>query len=160
MPVSRGLMGLFVTSSDWRDLHRARINCGLAPIPRPTCHGYRSYNFQRWVLWRAFYKAWVCRRMARLPRLSANQSGPIVPVRRPAGQERHPRPVRRTASSVGVHIQRAISNMGTCWIPLTRARRGLTVFVPRGDAKDPTRPPAFYDETNAFLVSRGIPEIK
>ena len=43
---------------------------------------------------------------------------------------------------------------------LTRARQGLIVFVPHGDAKDPTRPPAFYDETYAFLVSCGIPELK
>ena len=42
---------------------------------------------------------------------------------------------------------------------LTRARQGLIVFVPHGDAKDPTRPPAFYDETYAFLVSYGIPKI-
>ena len=42
---------------------------------------------------------------------------------------------------------------------LTRARQGLTVFVPHGDAKDPTRPPAYYDETCAFLVSCGIPEL-
>jgi hypothetical protein len=43
---------------------------------------------------------------------------------------------------------------------LTRARQGLIVFVPLGDAKDPTRPPAFYDETYAFLVSCGMPELK
>ena len=36
----------------------------------------------------------------------------------------------------------------------------LIVFVPHSDAKDPTRPPAFYDEAYAFLVSCGIPEIK
>ena len=42
---------------------------------------------------------------------------------------------------------------------LTRARQGLIVFVPHGDAQDATRPPAFYDETYAFLVSCGIPEI-
>jgi hypothetical protein len=35
----------------------------------------------------------------------------------------------------------------------------LIVFVLHSDAKDPTRPPAFYDETYAFLVSCGIPEI-
>ena len=42
---------------------------------------------------------------------------------------------------------------------LTRARQGMIVFVPHGDAKDPTRPPSFYDETYAFLVLCGIPEI-
>jgi hypothetical protein len=35
----------------------------------------------------------------------------------------------------------------------------FTVFVPHGDAKDPTRPPSFYDEMYALLVSCGIPEI-
>jgi hypothetical protein len=43
---------------------------------------------------------------------------------------------------------------------LTRARQGLIVLVPRGDAKDPTRPAAFYDETYAFLVLCGISELK
>ena len=43
---------------------------------------------------------------------------------------------------------------------LTRARQGMIVFVPHGDAKDPTRPPSFYDETYAFLVLCGIPELK
>ena len=42
---------------------------------------------------------------------------------------------------------------------LMRARQGLVVFVPHGDPKGPTRPPAFYDETYSFLVSCGIPEI-
>lgn len=43
---------------------------------------------------------------------------------------------------------------------LTRARQGVIVFVPHGDQKDPTRPPAFYDQTYAYLVSCGIPELK
>ncbi len=43
---------------------------------------------------------------------------------------------------------------------LTRARQGLIIFVPHGDAKDPTRPPVFYNETYAFLVSCGVPELK
>jgi hypothetical protein len=38
--------------------------------------------------------------------------------------------------------------------------RELIVFVPHGNAKDPTRPPVFYDEAFAFLVSCGIPELK
>lgn len=35
---------------------------------------------------------------------------------------------------------------------LTRARQGMVVFVPEGDAEDQTRPPAYYDETYAFLI--------
>jgi hypothetical protein len=40
---------------------------------------------------------------------------------------------------------------------LTRARQGLVIYVPKGEPADPTRPPEFYDETAAFLVSCGIP---
>ena len=40
------------------------------------------------------------------------------------------------------------------------AIKPLIVLVPHGNTKAPTRPPAFYDETYAFLVSCGIPEIK
>ncbi len=40
---------------------------------------------------------------------------------------------------------------------LTRARQGMVIFVPVGDDADPTRPPAFYDETYAFLLQCGVP---
>jgi hypothetical protein len=42
---------------------------------------------------------------------------------------------------------------------LTRARQGMVIFVPYGDKDDPTRDPAFYEETYAFLRSTGIPPI-
>jgi hypothetical protein len=42
---------------------------------------------------------------------------------------------------------------------LTRARQGMILFVPPGDEDDPTRNPAFYDETYEYLVSLGIPEV-
>lgn len=42
---------------------------------------------------------------------------------------------------------------------LTRARQGMVIFVPKGDASDPTRPPCFYDPTFEFLRACGIPEI-
>jgi hypothetical protein len=42
---------------------------------------------------------------------------------------------------------------------LTRARQGMVVFVPPGDADDPTRSPAFYDSTFSYLKEMGIPEI-
>ena len=38
---------------------------------------------------------------------------------------------------------------------LTRARRGTLVWVPRGDARDPTRPPALYDAVAAALLRCG-----
>ena len=34
---------------------------------------------------------------------------------------------------------------------LTRARQGMIIFVPRGAANDPTRSPAYYDQTFDFF---------
>ncbi len=42
---------------------------------------------------------------------------------------------------------------------LTRARQGMVIFVPRGDERDYTRPPSYYDETYKFLSSCGIGQI-
>ena len=39
---------------------------------------------------------------------------------------------------------------------LTRARQGMVLFVPKGNASDCTRPPSFYNGTFAFLLSCGI----
>jgi len=39
---------------------------------------------------------------------------------------------------------------------LTRARQGMVLFVPPGDASDPTRLPAFYDETFDYLKKAGL----
>ena len=39
---------------------------------------------------------------------------------------------------------------------LTRARQGLVVFVPKGDAADATRPPHFYDGTYDYLKDCGF----
>jgi len=43
---------------------------------------------------------------------------------------------------------------------LTRARQGMVIFVPEGDATDHTRPPAYYDSTFQYLVDVGIPVLK
>ena len=42
---------------------------------------------------------------------------------------------------------------------LTRARQGMVFFVPPGAVEDPTRPPAFYDQTFAYLRDLGLVEI-
>jgi len=42
---------------------------------------------------------------------------------------------------------------------LTRARQGMIIFLPKGDASDPTRPPSFYDETFAYLQACGLQEL-
>jgi len=43
---------------------------------------------------------------------------------------------------------------------LTRARQGMVVVVPEGDDADPTRPPAYYDETFDYLRRSGMSLIK
>jgi DUF2075 family protein len=40
---------------------------------------------------------------------------------------------------------------------LTRARQGMVIVVPEGDAGDPTRDPKFYDCTFSYLRNIGIP---
>jgi len=42
---------------------------------------------------------------------------------------------------------------------LTRARQGMVIFVPPGDSKDHTRPPAYYDDTFRYLQDLGIPSL-
>lgn len=39
---------------------------------------------------------------------------------------------------------------------LTRARQGMVIFVPHGEAGDHTRKPEYYDETFSYLTSLGI----
>lgn len=43
---------------------------------------------------------------------------------------------------------------------LTRARQGMVIFVPRGDAEDATRKPNFYDATYRYLRACGIKDIE
>jgi len=40
---------------------------------------------------------------------------------------------------------------------LTRARQGMVIVVPAGDASDPTRKSSFYDSTYRYLSDLGIP---
>lgn len=40
---------------------------------------------------------------------------------------------------------------------LTRARQGMVLVVPEGDASDPTRAPEFYDRTFEYLREIGLP---
>jgi hypothetical protein len=66
-----------------------------------------------------------------------------------------------------------LSFRGTCWqhvnasqrqlflknayrVILTRARQGMVIFVPKGSVEDPTRAPAFYDQTFDFLRACGL----
>ena len=43
---------------------------------------------------------------------------------------------------------------------LTRARQGMVIFVPVGDAIDATRPPEYYDSTFGYLANIGVPVLK
>ena len=40
---------------------------------------------------------------------------------------------------------------------LTRARQGMVIFVPSGNAEDGTRLPAYYDPTYEYLRHLGVP---
>jgi DUF2075 family protein len=42
---------------------------------------------------------------------------------------------------------------------LTRARQGMVLVVPEGNAEDPTRNPSYYDSTYEYLKEIGIKEI-
>lgn len=42
---------------------------------------------------------------------------------------------------------------------LTRARRGMVIYVPKGNREDHTRLPKFYDDTYEYLKSLGIEDI-
>lgn len=42
---------------------------------------------------------------------------------------------------------------------LTRARQGMVIVVPEGERLDPTRSPAYYDATFAYLRGLNIPII-
>jgi hypothetical protein len=42
---------------------------------------------------------------------------------------------------------------------LTRARQGMVIFVPPGDDADPTRVPAFYNDTYEYLTGMGVAQI-
>jgi hypothetical protein len=42
---------------------------------------------------------------------------------------------------------------------MTPARQGLVIYIPRGDAKDHTRPPDYYDKTAEYLQRCGLPVV-
>jgi hypothetical protein len=42
---------------------------------------------------------------------------------------------------------------------LTRARQGMVIFVPPGDAQDATRNPEYYDSTFSYLRGLGLPVV-
>jgi len=53
--------------------------------------------------------------------------------------------------------QRYLKN--TYRVLLTRARQGMVIYVPKGDARDPTRVPEYYDGTFEYLKKIGVEEL-
>jgi DUF2075 family protein len=50
--------------------------------------------------------------------------------------------------------------LNTYRVLLTRARQGMVIVVPEGDASDPTRPREFYDPIFHSLLALGIPTLE
>ncbi|PWU22176.1 MAG: hypothetical protein C5B50_00025 [Verrucomicrobia bacterium] len=60
------------------------------------------------------------------------------------------------------HLRKEVDRrylLNTYRVLLTRARRGLVIWVPQGDASDETRLPCFFDGTRSFLAKCGLPVI-
>lgn len=49
--------------------------------------------------------------------------------------------------------------LNTYRVLLTRARRGLVVWIPQGDASDQTRLPSFFDSTADYFIRCGLPVV-
>jgi hypothetical protein len=56
-------------------------------------------------------------------------------------------------------VERQVFLKNAYRVLLTRARQGMAIVVPEGDASDKTRLPALYDETYAYLASLGMQAI-
>ena len=75
----------------------------------------------------------------------------------PSGWE-HYRFARNTWQNNKQEVNRAYQ-LNAYRVLLTRARQGMILLVPRGDPKDETRLPRFYDATYDYLRSLGIKDI-
>jgi hypothetical protein len=49
--------------------------------------------------------------------------------------------------------------LNTYRVLLTRARRGLILWIPPGDGSDPSRPPERFDATSDYLAACGLPTV-
>ncbi len=71
----------------------------------------------------------------------------------------------KTFSFVGTKWQRVLKEerrrylVNAYRVLLTRARQGMIIVVPEGDEGDPTRDPAFYNDTYNFLTGTGIEQV-
>ena len=62
---------------------------------------------------------------------------------------------RQSAWSILKHERRQIYRRNAYRVLMTRARQGIVLYVPQGDAQDPTRKPAEFNDTADFLLSCG-----
>lgn len=62
-------------------------------------------------------------------------------------------------SATGNGLSRADYVRNAYRVLLTRARQGMVIVVPRGDAADATRPPADYDAIANWLTGCGVPAL-
>ena len=49
--------------------------------------------------------------------------------------------------------------LNTYRVLLTRAREGMVIWIPHGDATDETRPPSWFESTTTYLKDCGMPEL-
>ena len=65
----------------------------------------------------------------------------------------------RASRCQSIHSEENRRNLKNAYrVLLTRARQGMVIFVPPGSAEDPTRPPACYGQTFAYLRGIGLSE--
>jgi hypothetical protein len=77
-------------------------------------------------------------------------------MRAPATQAWTPRNFVGTKWQIMRSEEATANQINTYRVLLTRARYETIIFVPHGDAGDPTRPPALYDQVAAFLQNCGV----
>jgi hypothetical protein len=70
------------------------------------------------------------------------------------------RPGVQSKWSLIKNIDRQTYRKNAYRVLLTRARMGMVVFVPQGDANDPTDSPEEFDATAEYLVRCGVTAVK
>ena len=80
-------------------------------------------------------------------------------ARCPDGSAWQARAFRATAWTLPRDPETLSNRLNAYRVLLTRARRTTTIWVPRGDARDPTRDPARYDAIADYLRACGAPAL-
>ena len=69
---------------------------------------------------------------------------------------RHGSPTRWTAIK---SEEKKIFRRNAYRVLLTRARKGMVIFVPKGNAHDPTNSPEEFDRTAQYIIQCGVPPL-